>query len=161
MGGHPGRTSLELWEGRLSPLQRERNPFHTLHTTLVFYYIPWTSYSFLANCTTLLCLTSRTLHLSISLFLCLPILNILSSHLSGDWYWSSTKGQVVLRAISHLSCLSLFLSAQLNPKGTMLSLLKFLDGVTSALFCGISLQFEIESVSCDFSLTGVDSSCQL
>lgn len=43
----------------------------------------------------------------------------------------------------------------------MLSLLELLDEVTSVWFCGISLQFETESVSCDLSLTGGDSSCQL
>lgn len=43
----------------------------------------------------------------------------------------------------------------------MLSLLESLDGVTSALFCGTSLQLETEFVSCDLSLTGGDSPCQL
>lgn len=53
-----------------------------------------------------------------SLFLCLPILNIPSTHLSGDWYLSSTKGQAALCHLTSVLLGSLFLSAQLNPKGT-------------------------------------------
>lgn len=52
-------------EAGCPPLQRNRKPFHRVPTLLWSDFIPLASYSSLANYATLLCVTSRTLCLSV------------------------------------------------------------------------------------------------
>lgn len=87
---------------------------YTLLWSFIIYLGPVTAFWLIAPP---FCVSPLELCISVSsLFLCLPILNILSNHVSGDRYLSSTKGQVLLCTISHLSCLSLPVCT-VKPKG--------------------------------------------
>lgn len=103
MDSQPGRTSPELWEGRLALLQRKGKPlYRVLRLLWSFIFLnlepcaaPW------------LIMPVRALHL-IVLLICL------SSHPQytflpkwwGDWYFSSTEGQVLPCTISRLPPIS-------------------------------------------------------